>query len=221
MARRLVAAAVFGLLTAVGAAASAQEPVVETAGSGFGEAHPFVLSLEHLGGVSYQRIKFEGEDAQTATQVGLFTSFFSPVTPVARLGLHYFVAPNVSVGALLGYVDNDLFGTTWLIGARVGYAAPMSPTTALWIRGGILYTETKFSAFGTLKFRDVLPGGELLLVAKVADNFGIMIGPMFEIGVAGKESVEAPAIPGFTTTTPDRKYSYFEAALTFGVLADF
>jgi hypothetical protein len=217
MRRALLAAALALASFATTSRAFAQEPATET--SAFGPAHPFVLSVEHIGGVSYERLKFEDQDSSlTHVQVGLFTPFLIPVTPTARLGLHYVFDPGVSVGALLSYADNDELGTSYVLGARVGYAVPLSHSTSLWARAGALYIHSKVSLGGKTTTRNILPGGELLFVFQPADNFGIILGPMFEIGVAGKQTSE-PA--SSTLPTRERSFDYYEASLTFGVLADF
>lgn len=215
MARRaLTAVAVaFGLLVPSAVMAQTEE--------GFGQGNPFVVSVEHLGGVSYRRIKPEGGEASTYLQAGVFTPALSPSTPLARLGLHYFVAPSISVGGLFNYIDNDIFGTTYLIGARFGYAAALSPSTAVWARAGVSYSETEISLFGSSTISAILPGGELLLVFHPTENFGIFLGPMFEISVGGKQEVEVTNFVTGAKETQERDLSFIEAALTFGVLADF
>ncbi|MCA9593034.1 MAG: hypothetical protein KC776_06980 [Myxococcales bacterium] len=200
----------------VASPALAQE---EMAAPGFGHARPFVLSLENLGGVMYTRLKGDSlsSDAQGSLHVGTFGGNLGTIiAPLPRIGLHYFVAPPLSVGALLSYSDNDTFGETLLAGARIGAALPLSDNTALWVRGGILYTQTTYSQ-GDFEFKlsDVRPGGDLLLALELVDHFGLLIGGHFELGVNGKTNVDT----GLGKSESD--FDYMEAGLTAGVFADF
>ncbi len=212
--RAHIAASALALAGVLSSGAVRAEP------SGFGTDHPFVLSLEHLGGLSYIRTKTEGGSAQSITQVGLFTPILAPTTPQARLGLHYFVAPQVSLGALLGYIDNDQLGTSYLVGARIGYAVPFSESSALWLRGGAFYMHTKVTLLGSETVTNVVPGGEALFVFRPDEHFGILLGPMFEIGVAGKQRYESGGF-GMPSSSVERNYDYMEVGLSFGVLTDF
>lgn len=188
---------------------------------GFGSDHPLVLSFEHLGGVSYSRFEAEGSNdgATTTISAGVFTTQIPLVGPQSRLGLHYFAAPQISVGALLSYADNDNV-TSNMAGLRVGYAASMGSSTALWLRGGIVYTRTEINAgFAKLELTNFKPGAEALFVFHPIEHFGIMVGGMFEIGVAGKAEVDASLFG--SSGSQEQDYDEMEAALTVGVLADF
>ncbi len=197
------------------AALFASERAAAQESTGFGEQYPFVLSLEHLGGVVAQRIDPDNSGASTVVSAGLFNTFVYS-GPLQRLGVHYFVAPPLSVGALLHYSDNDIYGENLLLGARVGVAFPFSSSTALWVRGGIAYTSTKLESLGKITIRDVRPGAEVLLVLSPVDHFAVLLGGSFEIGVAGKRESESSS--GQTTS---EDFKYMEYGLTFGVLADF
>ena len=186
-------------------------------GKALGSRDSFVLSFEHLGGYSNQRLEFEGSDATTSHQFGLFTPFLGPFGSHARLGLHYFVAPPVSVGALLSYADNDTFGTFLLAGARVGVAIPMSGSTSLWLRGGIAYAQTQLE-FGSSKqtYSGFVPGGEVLFALKPLDHFGFLVGGMFETTLGGKAKSESETQPEV-----ERDFEARELGLTLGAFIDF
>jgi hypothetical protein len=181
--------------------------------SGFGSERPLVVSFEHLGGVSYARETPEQGDSRSIIQAGTFFTypFFAP-SAIARLGVHYFPTSRLSIGALLGYADNDQLGTLYLVGGRVGFAAPMSESTSLWIRGGALYWRNKFE-FLTLELKTsaVVAGGEVLFAYEPIEHFGILVGPMFEMGW-----VKTTA-SGFSN---ESKSKYIEAALTVGFYTD-
>ncbi|MEZ4219828.1 MAG: hypothetical protein R3B13_02785 [Polyangiaceae bacterium] len=198
--------------TQLPAVAQAQET------SGLGSERPLVVSLEHVGGVVATRSKAEGADeATTIVSAGTFLGSFLGMLPMARLGVHYFVAPPVSVGALLSYSDNDAFGETVLFGARVGAAFPLGASTDLWLRGGVHYFRSEVSLLGKTTLSDVRPGGEALFAFTAAENFGFLLGGMFEIGVAGKQETES-RIPGQTS---ERDFDYMEYGLTCGAFVNF
>ena len=198
----------FGASLTLAAPALAQEEIR------FGEDRPFVLSLEHLGGISRVSVKYEGEDRESATNAGTFFGFIPPFAPLPRLGLSYFVAPPLSLGAILHYADNDLYGETTLAGIRIGAGLPLADGTAIWIRGGIAY----FSAdFFLAEYTDVRPGGEVYLVLQPFPHFGFMVGGLFEMGIAGK--AETRSLLGSGNQEVD--YDYMEFGLSLGILADF
>ncbi len=211
----------FGIAAGVSLASPAQAQDAEPTTGGFGTKYPLVLSLENLGGVMYTRYERDGSEAQgtlhTGTFIGNFASLLGGAAPIPRIGVHYFVAPPLSIGLLMSYSDNDNFGTTSLIGARVGAAFPISDSTALWLRGGILYTSTKTKLLGDSTVSDVRPGGDLLFAIEAVDHFGFLIGGHFEIGVNGKIETDNPLGSG----TVERDFKYMEAGLTAGVFADF
>lgn len=188
--------------------ASAQETT-------FTSTRPLVVSLEHLGGVTYTRLEPDGGDAESLYQAGTFISL-TPLTAggVARLGVHYFVAPSFSVGGLLNYTDNDTLGTFLLAGGRVGVAFPIGETTTLWLRGGALYWRNKLEVGPfELTYSAVVPGGELLFAFEPIEHFGVMLGPMFEMGFGKQEQ----KVPG---DTQKADFKYIEAGLSVGFFTD-
>ncbi len=184
--------------------------------SGFGTERPWVVSLEHLGGLVSTRIKSEGaDDTSSQTTAGTFLGA-AGLAPAGRLGIHYFVAPPISIGALLTYSDNDSLGDTLLLGARVGAALPLGSSTDIWLRGGIAYFRAS-SDDGDTTLTDIRPGGEALLAITPLEHFGILAGGMFEIGVAG--NLESESAIG--NQTIDRDFDYMEFGLTLGVFGNF
>jgi len=217
---RLLALAAATTAFAVAPPLLAQEPMAPeyvTQGGGFGVDRPFVLSLENLGGISRITFEPEGGDSESVTQVGTYFGFIPPFVPLPRLGLHYFVAPPISIGAILHYSDNDILGTNLLAGVRIGAGIPLSESTAVWIRGGIAYVSHEIELLGETTFTDVRPGGEVLLVLSPVEHFAFLVGGMFEIGIAGKQESES-ALGG---SSSERDYEHMEFGLTLGILADF
>lgn len=204
------------IATAVGCSALLA-PSVALAQAGFGQDAAFVLALENLGGISHGRLTYDDADqTQHLTQAGTFFGPMSLVIPqFARLGAHYFVAPPVSVGGLLTYSDQDDFGETLFLAFRVGAALPVGSSSALWLRAGGGYYRNEYSSI--LTSREFRPGVDALFVLHPVDNFGIILGGMFEMSLAGETEVKSP----FTGVTNSQDYQRLEFGLTFGVLADF
>lgn len=215
-----------GLGMLIALPARAQEAASPESGT-FGGDRPFVLTFENLGGFAYTRVKPEDGDTTSNYQAGMFAvgalgglgEIAGLGGPMGRVGLHYFVAPSVSLGLLLGYADNDTFGSVWSTGARVGYALPMTGRNAVWLRAGVAYTHTKIDSFGgDVTFTNVAPGGEVLFVIEPVEGFGVMLGPMFEYGFA---KVESKVDFMGSSKTSSEKYKVLQLGLTFGILADF
>ena len=61
--------------------------------------------------------------------------------------LDYFIAPNVSIGGLVGitYRHGDPSTTIVDLGARVGYNIHITPQASFWPMAGIVYSHTSFS----------------------------------------------------------------------------
>src|SRR5690606_24501135 len=129
---------------------------------GFGHDRPLVLSLENLAGFTQVQSGLEDGDTETLTFAGTHMGFIGPVSPLHRLGVHYFASPPLSIGGIFHYSDNDFLGTSYMAGVRIGGAFPLSEATAIWVRGGIAYVAHEDAFGGTAQFRDVRPGGEFL-----------------------------------------------------------
>lgn len=213
---QLIAIAMAAAVLSAAPSLAAQEPVATAETRGFGVQNPFVVSLENLGGVSRITMEPEGDDAESSTSAGTYFGLVPPFAPIARLGLHYFVAPPLSLGAILHYSDNDVYGETMMAGVRIGAAFPISDGTAIWVRGGIAYVSHD-EVLSLLEFTDVRPGGELLFVLQPVEHFGFIVGGMFEMGIAGEMKTRS----FLTGDSIERDYDYMEFGLTLGVLADF
>jgi hypothetical protein len=201
--------------------AQATAPQPEPAQSGFGTTHPTVVSLEHLAGATVQRYAPDGGEASTTLNAGMFNQFGFPSPPAARLGLHHFLAPPVSLGLLLGYADQDLPGSTALAGLRVGAAFPISASMSVWARAGAHYFHSSSDFFGETTTTDVRPGAEVLLVLEPFEHFGFMVGGMVELGVLGTEERTVVDLTTGESETQERDFNHLEVGLTLGVLMDF
>jgi hypothetical protein len=179
---------------------------------GLGLDNPLVVSLEHLGGVSKVSIEPDGGNDIDVTYVGTFMGFIASYGPLSRLGIHYFAAPPLSIGAILHYSDNDDLGTNAMAGVRIGAGIPIDSGFGLWIRGGIAYVSQEIDLVSETTFTDIRPGGEVLLVLQPVEHFGFLVGGMFEKGIAGKMEREDGR---------ERDFDYMEYGLTLGVMGDF
>jgi hypothetical protein len=213
-----IAAAAASLLISASARAQAA-PEVQQA-RGFGEQYPFVVSVENVGGVLHQRFEFEGSDPDSFTNIGVFTSYFPFITPQQKVGLHYFVAAPLSLGLGLHYSDNDELGETVLLAPRVGVALPFSSGAAVWLRAGITYFDSS-SGFLSGDLSDIWAGGEVFFVLQPVEHFGFLIGPTFEYGLNGKQTVREFISGPSGPDTLERDYEFMQFGVTFGVLADF
>jgi len=180
-----------------------------------------VVALDNLGG-------FVHDDTTQNNNTSSTNAFgFFPFSPVARLGVHGFVAGGLSVGGSLMYSDSSQSyfflpaGTTFGIVPRVGYAIPFNPTLAIWIRGGITYWDTGMQGGGSTW--QLAPGGEAYLVITPVSHFGITVGPWGEFAVAGKVGGQSTSCVGTGCPGPspsvDLRVNLF--GVTFGILADF
>jgi hypothetical protein len=219
--RYFASAAVLALGISAAAPAGAQEPATAESNDAFGSKRPLVLALENLGGFAYTRVEPDEGDTSSNYQAGIFLQAPGGLGgPMGRIGLHYFVSPPVSVGLLLGYADNDLYGATWSTGARLGFAMPMSGRNALWLRGGVTYTHTRLDVLIVeVTTTHIAPGAEVLFVLEPVEGFGVMVGPMFEYGFGKQESNASSS--SFGGGSQEAKFKTLQAGLTFGVLADF
>ena len=185
--------------------ASAQEGTTST--GGFGERAQNVIVLDSAAGFTHFNVS--DKDGENGNPSDLFGVFAFP--PITRLGYHRFFGA-LSLGAGLHWSETDvalggLGGSSTMYGfaPRIGYAAPLSPTFAIWVRGGISMTyisqdKTDRAFIG--------PGAELFGVFTPIRNFGITFGPVGEYGIIGKQG-GGPQL---------RLRSY---GLTAGLLVDF
>jgi len=203
--------------TVIPSLASAQEQAP------FSERGHVVVVLDGLGGFVHQETSYPNTP-NTQSTGGNFWGFF-PFSPIARVGVHGFVAGGLSVGGGLIYSDTNqglqlAAGTTFGVVPRIGYAIPFNPVLALWLRGGITYWDTGLSAGGSEW--QLAPGGELYLVITPVSHFGITIGPWGEFAVAGKLN-EQNLCPGGAGscqgTSQDIRANFYGG--TFGILAEF
>lgn len=214
-------------LAASCAALAAAAPARAQQDPGFSERGRVVVVVDNLAGFVHEDVSYPKSGATNSSTGGNVFGFF-PYAPIARIGVHGFVAGGLSVGGALLYSDgNQGFllqaGTTFGVAPRIGYAIPFTPLLALWIRGGITYWDTGLSGGGSEW--QLAPGGEAYLVITPVSHFGITIGPWGEFAVAGKVGGQGsnvcPPGAGCGQGSPyqDVRMNLFGG--TFGLLADF
>lgn len=96
----------------------------------------------------------------------------------------YFIATNISVGAVLGLTyDSGVPSTTTIdIGARAGYSLGIAEKVGIWFKGGIYYTHTweHPDSHGSAAFRIDAP-----LLYHLAPHLFAGIGPYFALDLSG------------------------------------
>lgn len=189
---------------------------------GFSQRGHSVVVVDHLFGLTYYRDSSSASDSSGwmvsvgSTNIG--DKFFgSRRLSSPRLGYHYFFGDSgVSAGLGITYLNTSSGSsdtTGYSFAPRLGYATSFSPTVALWLRSGITLGKT-WDKHDTLTA--TAWGSELQLVITPTSHFGLMIGPMAEIGLSGKYKRDWGSI---YKDDVDAVPTLF--GLTLGVLADF
>ena len=176
----------------------------------FGDQGQLAITAENLFGFSMERIGIDQpnntERSETFTNFGLFhraTNFRGP-----WVGAHYFVIPNLSIGATLGILTtggsttqtnssgttvttDKASGFTFVAIPKVGYALMMTNALGFWFRGGPgVYTSTSSSpntdasSNTTFWFLSL----DALFVVTPVQNFGFYVGPQGNFSFAGSSS---------------------------------
>lgn len=168
-----------------------------------------MLTAENLFGFSLERVgrdlPNDSESSTTVTNFGLFHR-----TTIYRgpwVGAHYFVIPNLSIGATLGFVatggsntstqrgtsvTTDLdSGFTFIVLPKVGYYLALTNMLGFWFRGGPGFWRTSTSDAdndsGTAQSFWFLSVDALFTVTPV-NYFGFYVGPQGNFSFAGSYS---------------------------------
>ncbi len=169
-----------------------------------------MITAENLFGFTLERIGTEqandSETAATFSNFGLFhrtTTFRGP-----WVGAHYFVIPNLSIGATLGFVTgggsttqttrgtsvtSDMDSTfTFIVLPKVGYYLALTNMLGFWFRGGPGFYRTSTSDAnndsGNARGFGFLSVDALFTVTPV-NYFGFYVGPQGNLSFAGSYSV--------------------------------
>jgi hypothetical protein len=196
----------------------------------FGDHGQLVITAENLFGFSTERSGYDTaagtEYSQTDNQFGLL--YRSTIAPTARgpwVGAHYFVIPNLSIGATLGFqtaggsVTRNMGNTTittdqesrfaFILLPKVGYALMFNNTLGFWFRGGPGFARASSSNpdndGGNASSMWFLSLDALFVVTPV-QYFGFYVGPQGNISFAGSRS---STTPNGVTTSVDASFRSF------------
>lgn len=157
------------------------------------------------------------------------------------VGLHYSVIPALTIGAQLGLVrssstnSSEANGKTvesdgptssgFLFAPRIGYIIGPSNAFYIWARGGITYfqgsssIETSTNNVVT-KSENTRSGLALsidpMFVVTPVNRFGIMFGPVLDLGLSGKDKTETTT--GSTTNSQENDSKITNFGFQFGLL---
>ncbi|MBI2390365.1 MAG: hypothetical protein HYV09_12315 [Deltaproteobacteria bacterium] len=112
--------------------------------------------------------------------------------PSLRVGVHQFVTESVSIGAGLQYFSASGSGMKYTIFGfhpRVGFAIPLSPTSAFWLRAGGGYTYWDYAKDSSEN--DWSVGGEAFYVYTPVSHFGLTFGPMIDHTLSAKYKTDS------------------------------
>jgi len=160
-----------------------------------------------------------------------------------RVGFDYAVIPSLTLGGSIGYLhrsgktevsENGVSASTdtptgngFVINPRIGYALSLTPTIAIWPRGGVTYftaNEKTTSMAGTTRTTSISGFAVSLdpqLVISPVPHFAFMVGPVADIPLAGHVTNErVNTMTGISTSTEtSTKVTNF--GITAGVLGYF
>jgi hypothetical protein len=207
---------VFAAVMTASSAALAQDPPQDPM-----QPPPVAPSMQTAGGVGMGR---QGQIVLAADMPFLTTA---PLFKIVRTSVSmgggsstdiviapsgdYFIAPNISVGALVGFSNGPVLGgdgTTFGVMPRAGYSLALTDVLSIWPRLGIGYFHTSYSFTGGGSGSGyVIP---LLIEAPIlwhpANHFFIGAGPMLSLelansGESGGMSVDLAKTTNLGVTT--------------------
>jgi hypothetical protein len=118
----------------------------------------------------------------------------------------YFIAPNISVGALVGFANGSATGgdvTTFGLMPRAGYSLSLTDVLSIWPRLGIGYFYTSISPTGgggSVSGYTIPLNIEAPILWHPAPHFFIGAGPMLKTELVNKGEVAGMTVDGPKTT---------------------
>jgi len=234
-----VAAALFAL------AAGEAEAQAQTR---FGDKGQLAITAENLFTLSSARTAEAagpfGDVIITSNRFGLLLSNDRDVLSVRapQVGGHYFIIPNLSIGATLGY---DSWGgnttsapnpngvtvtqsrgdaSTFVFMPKVGYALMLGDTIGFWFRGGPGFFHYGENGADT-RFKDGvtfwLLSLEALFVVNPVPHFGFFVGPQADISFAGTHTRTDNIGPGGAFVEASQNISYRAISIGAGLMGYF
>ncbi|HKQ68049.1 MAG TPA: hypothetical protein VJT73_01855, partial [Polyangiaceae bacterium] len=196
----------FLLLLATAGSAQAQ--------SRFGDKGQLVITGENLFALSTEKLvqaTGAGDQTLTSNRFGfLYSQGGGPVSPHGpQVGGHYFIIPQLSIGATIGYesrggsleapvggnvvVKRDTTDfSTFILMPKVGYALMFNNIIGFWFRGGVGYFRAGQSNPNDTNDRDsysfLLLSADALFVVSPVPHFGFYVGPQADLAVTGSFS---------------------------------
>jgi hypothetical protein len=212
----------------------------------FGDKGQLAITGENLFGISTETVKTDlppGKVSATSNHLGLLLSAQSDDATLStpRVGGHYFIIPNLSIGGTIGFdsrggetthpVGNGGFRTdpvrdrsTLLFLPKVGYTLMFSDVFGFWFRGGVGYvhrTDTSpTNSNDTNKYSFWFLALDAPFVISPVPHFAFYVGPAMEFSFAGTYSA-ADAVPGGGVVTTSVGASYFHLNLAAGLIGYF
>lgn len=202
----------------------------------FGDMGHVVISAERMFGVGFawESVDVGTDDDATSSSFNL-SVLSNPLGNVAstysfpRVGIDFFIAENLSIGAALGFaytsfdVDDEIAGfapaddlTSFLAAPRIGYSFMFADGIGIWPRVGVtwLWASTSGGTVDQTANRFALTF-EAPFVISPTDNVAFLIGPTFDLGLSGTNTVETDAGDVDTDITAT------ELGIQFGLLTYF
>lgn len=237
---RITTSSLFAILLAASTAGA--EPVEDFGAKG----HFIISADRLSPLISYTRVRAAGNNqgdyntTSTTSMSLLWSGQAQDFYDIPRIGLDYVIAPKVTLGgAIFGTLpmssseertQNGVTDTrdstrvsAFGIGARIGYVIPLTPTVSFWPRGGLSYarvTSTSVDPQGVTQGSDTVSQPALnlepLFVIQPAPHFGIVVGPVVDLPLAGSEHTELQAMGG--TLSFDTDTSQLHLGITVGLL---
>ena len=172
----------------------------------FGAKGTLAITGEELTGYHAEHRKYDNEAGEEyQTQRGGLSLLLA--TGGAKIGVHYFLLPQFSVGGVLGYdlrtgsntiEDGDGTYTTDLakehtlvFGTRAGYALMFTDVVGFWFRGGPgMEQRVRRAAQWNDEDKDTdtvwLASLDVFFVVAPVPHFGFFLGPQGDLSFAGK-----------------------------------
>jgi hypothetical protein len=204
---------------------------------GLGSPGTLAIAVENITGYEAETRKYDQQNGVEATDS---TSRFSLLLKSgARVGVHYFVVPSVSLGGAIGYESYggsrtvpDNGGTytndretdhAFLLHLKAGYLLPLSKQAGFWFRGGPGVRRTNVHPYpfnqaeATETFWTV--GLDVLFVYAPLPAFGFFAGPTGELSFVGRHSEDN--LGPNNNQSFSNSASYRRLGLDFGLMVMF
>ncbi len=207
----------------------------------FGAKGSVAISAEELTGYHSEKRKYDNEqDFEYETQRGGLALLLT--TGGAKVGAHYFLLPQFSVGGILGYdlrtgsntiEDGDGTYTTDLakertfgFGARAGYALMFTDVVGFWFRGGPgVQHQVRRAAEWNDEDKNIdtvwLASLDIFFVVAPVPHFGFFLGPQGDLSFAGKHK-ETRVVQGTNDVDEwDHRERYTRLGVSAGLIGYF